>query len=170
MKSYGRYTLLVIAIALAVLLSSAAQAQEQEIFPGVRGETRTATSSGGREVFITWAVTLDAPYEVQRFSVRSDASTTLKVSIADQETNGDRWKATVQIWDDAPSTKTATCSGVAGVYSAPVTVTNHGKTPLRARVEVRYYKGNNAFPAAASVKMECDGSSMSVTNLGISDF
>ena len=171
MKSRGGYVLLGVAITIAALLAVLAQAQEPEPFLNVQGETRTATAPEGAEaVFIGWAVNLDAPYQVQRFSVYSTESSTLKVSIAGQGTNGDRWKATAQVWDDIPSTKTTTSNGVAGVYSAPVTMNIHGKIPLRARVEVRYFKGNNVFPAAAVVKMECDGSSMTATNLGISSF
>jgi len=174
MKSHGLCMLLALIIIMTIPMVVLAQTQERESVPNVaiKGESRTVTA-GVEAPFVTvnWLVELDYPHEVQRFRVFSSDSTTLTASIANNgATDGDRWKATVQIWDDKPSIKTATCSGDAGVYSKPVTMNNHGKTPLQARVEVRYYKGNNTFPASAMVKFEGDGSTITVTNLGISDF
>ncbi|MHC1741437.1 MAG: hypothetical protein AB9873_00225 [Syntrophobacteraceae bacterium] len=163
------FMIMVIGVTPVVVL---AQAQEEESYPDVSAqrESRTVSIPEHLEVAIDWAIQLNAPYQVQRFAVSSPDSTTLKVSIADTDPGGDRWKATVQIWDERPSTRTTTCSGVSGAYSTPVTMSNNGKLPLRARVEVRYSKGNNAFPAGAVLRMEGNGSMITATNLGVSDF
>jgi hypothetical protein len=173
MKPVRDSILFIILILIASPMAILAQTQDNDssLIVPTNVETMTATAEpylGAATV--NWAFQLSAPYQVQRFDVYSATGTTLKVSIADVDTDGDHWKATVQIWDSRPSTKTTTCSGVAGVYSNPITMNNRNKLPLRARVEVRYHMGNNTWPARGVLNIETNGDSLTVTNLGVSDF
>ncbi len=175
MRLYSRCVLFVLIAVIAIPLVALAQKDNpgQTYTLPYQGEVASgALESGPMADWSSWTwFEMDLPHEVFRFLVYSADATKLKLSVMDADAPGDRWRATVKIWDKSPQTRTVTGNGSSTTLSSPVTVNNYGKTPLRAYIEVRYHYGNNVFPCSGWFKVETDGiAGHTVTSLGKSDF
>lgn len=118
-----------------------------------------------------YAFYLDFPNQVQRYRIECSDSTTLTIRVADVGISGDKWKAKAYIYDKYATSKTATASGVKDVFSPATIMSNSGKVPLRAFVEVRYSSGTNLFPASGLIYFETNGTCIpEITVLPIEEF